>query len=550
MPPLALVAPIVLPLGAGAVTAACGLAGLRVGRAIPAAGAWVAVVALFVLWVPVRSAQELISGPLGYGAQLDLRVDAVAFAFGLMVLVPSAVLLTLQPRSWQQSTAAALGVASAVLAVEAGGLLLTAFAGGTAATLAVIQLDVEDARAPRPSWGALLAAWLALSWAGGTLQVLSGTAQYSAVPVSQFTVPVFLLLAAAALMASGLLPWGGWPAKLWSRPSLRASGMAVATLLPLGFYLLVRAYEMGDGHYPHPALQALVAAIGVLVALGAAVRAQAALTRRDYLGELVPGLAGFALMAVGLGTPLGLVASVLILSTVAVMCACIPLLPDRAGPASLVATAAAVGLPPGLAFGALVLGLEATFEAGNLLGLIGIAAAATWLLSAVAASRSIGLPAGRGHSASETFPVPAMALAGLTLVAGPGLALLQSALALPVAQRVMTVPAGILSGSLTSVASVSTVVPSVSLFAPLLVLAVLAFAGLRFGAARLPTLPAVFVLPGAGVWGRIREGIRALAVPDQYRSIVDVRGLESAAAGGRPVLWLAVLAALALIVSR
>ncbi len=550
MPPLALVAPIVLPLGAGAVTAACGLAGLRVGRAIAAAGTWAAVVALFVLWVPVRSAQELISGPLGYGAQLDLRIDAVTFAFGLMVLVPSAVLLTLQPRSWQQSTAAALGVASAVLAVEAGGLLLTALAGGTAATLAVIQLDAEDARAPRPSWGALVAAWLALSWAGGTLQVLSGTAQYSAVPVSQFTVPVFLLLAAAALMASGLLPWGGWPAKLWTRPSLRASGMAVATLLPLGFYLLVRAYEMGDGHYPHPALQALLAVLGVLVALGAAIRAQAALTRRVYLGELVPGLAGFALMALSLGTPLGLVASVLILSTVAVMCACIPLLPDRAGPAPLVATAAAVGLPPGLAFGALVLGLEATFEAGNLMGLIGIAAAATWLLSAVAASRSIALPAGRGHSASETFPVPAMALAGLTLVAGPGLALMQSALALPVAQRVMTVPDGILGGSLTSVASVSTVLPSVSLFVPMLVLAVLAFAGLRFGAARLPPLPAVFVLPGAGAYGRIRERIRALAVPEQYRSIVDLRALESAAAGGRPVLWLTALAALAFVVSR
>jgi len=39
-------------------------------------------------------------------------------------------------------------------------------------------------------------------------------------------------------------------------------------------------------------------------------------------------------------------------------------------------------------------------------------------------------------------------------------------------------------------------------------------------------------------------------VPDQYRSIVNLRGLEKAAAGGRPVLWLATLVALAFAVNR
>src|SRR5712671_2081012 len=307
MPPLALLAPIALPLFAGGLTAALGLAGLEPGREIVGAGAWGALFVLFMLWLPIRSTQEVTLGPLGFGAGFDLRLDAVAFAFGLVILLPSAILLTLQPRTWQEGTVAALGVAAAVLAVEADGVLLTALAGGTAATLAVIQLDIEDIRAPRPPWGALLAAWLALSWAGVILQVVGGTAVYAAVPVSALTVPVFSLLAVAALMASGLFPWRGWPAQLWSRPSLRAAGMAVATLYPLGFYLLVRAYEMGDGRYPQFWMQVALAGIGVLVAFGAAVRAQGASTRRAYLGEVMPGLGGFALIGISVGTPLGLV---------------------------------------------------------------------------------------------------------------------------------------------------------------------------------------------------------------------------------------------------
>src|SRR3984893_19489635 len=125
-------------------------------------------------------------------------------------------------------------------------------------------------------------------------------------------------------------------------------------------------------------------------------------------------------MAMALGTPLGLVAGLVMLATAAGLAAGLPLLPDRAGPASLLMIAGATGLPPGLAFGARVVGLEATFEAGDLLGLLGIAGAATWVVSMMAAARSIGLPAGRGHSATETFPRVALGIAVLTIVAGPG----------------------------------------------------------------------------------------------------------------------------------
>jgi hypothetical protein len=570
MPPLALLAPIALPLVAGGLTAALGLAGLKPGRAIVGAGAWGALLFLFILWLPIRSTEELILGPLGFGAGFELRLDGVAFAFGLVILLPSAILLTIQPRTWQEGTVAALGVAAAVLAVEAGGVLLTALAGGTAATLAVIQLDIEDIRAPRPPWGALLAAWLALSWAGAILQVVGGTAVYAAVPVSALTVPVFSLLAVAALMASGLFPWRGWPAQLWSRPSLRAAGMAVATLYPLGFYLLIRAYEMGDGRYPQPLLGVALACLGVLVSLGVVVRAQAAATRREYLGELIPGLGGFALMAIAIGTPVGLVAGIVVLVTIAVLAACLPLLPDRAGPPTLLTIAAGVGVPPGLAFGALALALAATFGAGDFMGLIGIAGAAVWILFMVAAARAVSLPAGRGHPAIETSPRTAMALAAVLLIAGATLPVVVTLLAVPAQADVMPRSAG-LGGGLMSVATVQTDLPALTLFAPLLLLGAIAYGlaggfGVQRGPRRepvpvvdekpastprsAPPRPPVFTIPGADAPKRWLDAVRKAAVPEQYRSIVNLRALEKAASGGRPLLWLATLIALAYAVNR
>jgi formate hydrogenlyase subunit 3/multisubunit Na+/H+ antiporter MnhD subunit len=550
MPSIALLAPVVIPLVTAGALALCGVAGWKIGRIVLGVGSWGAILVLIALWAPVRATQEMSLGQLGFGAPLHLRLDGVGFAFALMVMVPSAVLLTLQPRAWQEGTVAALGLAAAVLAVEAGGVLLTALAGGAAATLAVVQLDVEDARASRPPWGMLLAAWLALSWVGTILQVRGGTADYGAVPVSALTVPVFTVLAAAALTASGLFPWRGWAPQLWGRPALRAAGMSVATLYPLGFYLLVRAYDMGDGHYPQFWLQAVLAALGVLVAFGAAARAQAASTRREYLGEVIPGLGGFALMGISLGTPLGLVAGLATLVVAAVLAACLPLLPDRAGTASIVAIAAAAGLPPGLAFGVRVIGLEATFEAGNLMGLLGIAGAATWIVAMIGAARAIGLPAGRGHPASETAPRVAMGLAAATMVAGPALGLVLAIFAIPALNDVMPAGTGVPAAGVTSLVTVSTVLPALALFTPVLLLALVAYIGSGPPLVRAHARPALFPLPATQLIGRVRKQLRTATVPDQYRSLVDLRALEAAATGGGPLLWLAALVALAFAVTR
>ena len=550
MPPAAVLGPVVLPLVAAAVIAVFGLAGTNLGRAAAAVGAWGSAIALVVAWLPVRSSLELLLGQLGYGSSLDLRIDSVTFAFGLMIVVPAALLLTLQPRTWPEAAISLLAVAAAMAAVEAGGVVLTAIAGGTAATLAVILLDTEDPRASRPSWSMLLAGWLALSWVGVILQVDGGTAVYSAVPLVAVTGPVFTLLAASAILASSLFPWRTWPSQLWARPSLRAAGITVATLYPLGFYLLVRAYELGDGRYPHPAFNVLLALLGLAAAFAAAARAQAVASRREFLGEVIPGLGGFALTAIALGTPLGLVAGIVLLGTASALVACLALLPDRAGIAPLVTIAAAVGLPPGIVFGARVIGIEATFEAGDFLGLIGVASAAVWATWMVGGARAIGLPGGRGHPLNETFPRVSMLVAALTMVAGPALAAIHLGFANPVAAEVMQSSAGSLSGGLTSVITVSSVLPAVTLFVPLLGLAVLLYAVTSMSAIRTQALPAIFQLPASGALDRARAAIRAATVPEQYRSILSVRELESAAAGGSPVLWLAALLALVFAVTR
>src|SRR6202158_5529398 len=139
MPSIALLAPVLIPLATARAGALFGGGGWEVGRIVLGGGSWGAILVLIALWAPVRATQEVSLGQLGFGAPLHVRLDGVGFAFALMVMVPSAVLLTMQPRAWQEGMVAALGLAAAVLAVEAGGVLLTALAGGGAGALVMGQ---------------------------------------------------------------------------------------------------------------------------------------------------------------------------------------------------------------------------------------------------------------------------------------------------------------------------------------------------------------------------------------------------------------------------
>jgi hypothetical protein len=550
MPSVVVIAPLVFPLlGAAAITA-LGLAGIDIGRALASVAVLASLISLLVVWVSVRTTQELVLGQLGFGSSLDVRIDAVAFVFGLLITAPAAILLRLQKRTWQEAALSTLMVAAALGAIEAGDIVLTAIAGGTAATLAVVLLETEDPAAHRPSWAILLAAWLALAWVGVILQVRGGTAVYSAVPVSAVTPAVFALIAAAALLASGLFPWRTWPTQLWSRPKFSAAGVTVSALFPLGLYLLVRAYELGDGRYPHVAFNALLGVAGLAVALASALRAQAAADRRGFLAHVVPGFGGFALMSIAMGTPLGLVAGLTTLVTAAVLIACISLLPEGANLGFLVTIAAAVGLPPGLAFGSRVLGIESTFEAGDFFGLIGVAGAVTWAVWMVGAARAIGLPKAAAEAGNQAVALFATGFALLTIAAGPALATIQVGLANPVVAEVMPAGVGALGGRLSTVVTTSTVLPVLTLFLPLLLIAVLGYALAGAQRLRSGSRPAVLSTPSSQTWTRLAETARAARVPEQYRSLIDVAGLEAAAVSGRPLLWLGALVALAFAVTR
>src|SRR5207302_9706762 len=96
----------------------------------------------------------------------------------------------------------------------------------------------------------------------------------------------------------------------------------------------------------------------------------------------------------------------------------------------------------------------------------------------------------------------------------------------------------------------SRVLPSARRCAPLLRLAVRLSAVTSMSTIRTHALPAIFQLPASGALDRSRAAIRAATVPEQYRSILSMRELESAAAGGSPVLWLAALLALVFAVTR
>src|SRR3989442_11441688 len=156
MPAIALLAPVALLLATAGAVAICGSAGWKVDRIVLGVGSLGAILVMVGLWARVRSSQELNLGQLGFGASFDLRLDAVSFVFSLMVLVPASILLALQPRPWQETTVAVLGVAASVLAVESGGVLLTALAGGGAAPPSVGPPGGADPPAARPAWGGVL----------------------------------------------------------------------------------------------------------------------------------------------------------------------------------------------------------------------------------------------------------------------------------------------------------------------------------------------------------------------------------------------------------
>src|SRR5207245_703732 len=123
------------------------------------------------------------------------------------------------------------------------------------------------------------------------------------------------------------------------------------------------------------------------------------------------------------------------------------------------------GVPPGPGAAGRVLGLADAFEAGNAFGLVAVAGAATWLVAAAAAARSVGLPAGRRRQATDALALVAAVLGVIVLAAGPAVAALASITSDTIA-GVMTLPTGGLAPDPLTIITVSTRLPAVALFGP------------------------------------------------------------------------------------
>jgi hypothetical protein len=143
-----------------------------------------------------------------------------------------------------------------------------------------------------------------------------------------------------------------------------------------------------------------------------------------------------------------------------------------------------------------------------------------------------------------------MAIALLTILAGPALAAIQVGFANPVALEVMPATAGSLGARLLAVVTTSSELPVLYLFLPLLLIAVLAYVLIGTAEIRSQLRPALLTLPMPGWWMRARETLLAARVPEQYRSLVNLPQIEALALDGRPWLWLGALLALAFAVTR
>ena len=556
MPSASALAPALLLATAALLGWGLGRVGVERANLLAPAGAWLALGALLGVWFGAgRVALELnLPGSLG-GAPLSLRLDAVAVAFGTTILLPTALLLSFQERSCQEAAVGALAAAASLLAAEAGSVLLTAVALSGCASLVLVALRLEAAEQPTAGyWVSLSLAALLLLWAATVLEVTGGTSVYSAAPITALSVPVFLLLAAAGLLCSGLLPGWSWVSQVWRRDRLEAGSLAVVLLTPVGFLLLTRAYVLGAGQWPSPALNFGLAALGAVTALAAGLRAQAAVSRLAFLGEAIPLGGGIALLSLALGTPLGVTAAVLAIAGAALVGALVPLLP-AGGPAALLGLALVIGVPPALVFGGRLLALQAAIEAGAPGSFLALAGVGAWLLAVAGVARVPRLPAGGKLRGRRLGALLALAIC---LLGGVGLGALATTLAAPVAAATVGSPAATLSGGYLSVQTASGGWAALTLGGPLLLLALGAAFLSRRVWSRWPALalsskgvpPPLVDVPIGGLGRRLGRRRAGFRLPGYFRTLLDPAVLERAASSGSPLLWGAATVVLMVAVTR
>src|SRR5207302_5153592 len=342
-----------------------------------------------------------------------------------------------------------------------------------------------------------------------------------------------------------------WPAVLWERLPPELAGLAILPLYFTGFYFLARMYQAGGGHLPGTFFNLALAALGAACALFAALRAQAAGSRRSYFSEVLPMGGGFALLALGLGTALGVAAAIATLAAVALLAALLPLVGDDALSGRLMlALIVVVGLPPTAVFGTRLLDLQAAVESNEVGGYLALLAAGAWLIGIAGAARAVRLgprrEAGRGSTRAATL-VGALVVAG-----GAGLGVVQATIAVPAAAALLPFPGTALTGMPYATATASGSWPAVAL-GGLAVLATLLLAVAGRGRA-VPALsgavPAPLLAPRWEVLPeRLGTIVDSLEVPAEFR-VTAWKSFDQAMARGSVWLWIAIFVVLALVVAR
>jgi hypothetical protein len=559
-----------------------------------AAAAWLAAAVMLGAWLAGgRTPVDVTTPVIIVLAPLILRLDAVVVLFGLVVLLPVALLLTFQPRTSGEAAVSALAADVALVTLVAGSVSLTALGLSALAGVVLVLLQQEEGAMTRHYWPVLTGSWLLLAWTAVLFVVSGGTSAYGAVPVSALQVPIFALLAASAVLCAGLLPWRTWVSEAWERRRLGAGVLAVALLVPLGFYPLVRAYGLGAGRWPNGGLNLALGALGAATALAAAIRGQAVTSRRGLLAEAVPLGSGLVLLALSLGTAVGVVAALIGLLGLGLAAGLAPLVPDRPGFLSVLAMAVVLSVPPTLGFGGWLLAVQAAVEAGQATAFLGLAGAAAWFLGLAATARASRLPAAPPGASGEGSRPGSVVGSVFAMGAGVGLTGLIVLLAVPAASEVMPPaagrgiqpglsPAAILSAGSLGVSTAAGGWAAALLGGPLVLLGVVAATAVRAARARagrarraelglvegrgpapagtaaepvqvaapLSALEPLFEPPLAGLAARCAELVTAASLPEQYRSLFQPAVLERAAGRARPWFWLVATAALAVAVTR
>ena len=317
--PLAVVGPMV----AAALTP---FLGRRMGRSVAAVNGLVLLALALEL---LRSLPDVLAGEVltysqawipGGGPTFDLRLDALALVFALVVTVIGVLVMAYALRYFDHDDPAAVRI-PALLALFAGAMLgvvladdifllfvaweltsITSFfliggvgKGAKGATRALLVTGIGGL--------ALLAAALLLESAAGSSTLSVITTQASAVQSSPLAIPVVILLLLAAGTKSAQFPFHFWLPGAMVAPTPVSTYLHAATMVKAGIYLLLRMAPTFDGLMAWH--MSLVLIGGATAVLGAWV----ALVQRDLkrlMAYSTVSQLGLMTALVGLGSPLAL----------------------------------------------------------------------------------------------------------------------------------------------------------------------------------------------------------------------------------------------------